>query len=194
VPIQHAVLSLLSDGPAHGYRLKSDFEHAIGPQWGRLNIGHLYQTLDRLAREGHVVSERVPGDSRPDRRVYRLTESGDAELARWLNEPAERATGYRDELFFKLLAASRAGAAAVQGVVHRQRAYQLGQLATLVQLRGAHDDEPLVQLLVDAARLHTEADLALLDLTEDRIEQLATLTAREVTPAGADSSAKSRSA
>jgi len=194
VPIQHAVLALLSDGPAHGYRLKTDFERAIGPQWGRLNIGHLYQTLDRLAREGHVVSERVPGDSRPDRRVYRLTKSGKAELTRWLNEPAERTTGYRDELFFKLLAASRAGAAAIQGVVHRQRAYQLGQLATLVKLRSAHQDEPLVQLLVDAARLHTEADLALLDLAEDRIDQLATPTAGNVTPASADSTAKSRSA
>lgn len=173
MPIQHAVLALLQDGPAHGYHLRGAFEHAIGPQWGRLNIGHLYQTLDRLARDGHVTSERVPGDTRPDRRVYRLTASGRTELDRWLDEPVERSTGYRDELFFKLLAASRTGAAAIEAVVRRQRAYQLGQLATLAELRNAHADEPLVQLLIDAARLHTEADLSLLELAESRSKVLA---------------------
>ena len=31
MPIQHAVLSLLDDGPTHGYELKQRFEAAIGP-------------------------------------------------------------------------------------------------------------------------------------------------------------------
>ena len=34
MPIQHAVLALLSAGPSHGYELKSAFEAAVGPQWG----------------------------------------------------------------------------------------------------------------------------------------------------------------
>jgi hypothetical protein len=52
----------------------------------------------------------------------------------------------------------------VAGVVSRQRSYQLGQLRVLADLRAQHEDEPLVRLLVDAARLHNEADLKLLDL------------------------------
>jgi DNA-binding PadR family transcriptional regulator len=164
MPIQHAVLGLLDDGPSYGYELKAKFEAAIGPQWGRLNIGHLYQTLDRLERDGLVSSERVPVDVRPDRRMFTLSPAGRTELAEWLEQPAERNGGYRDELFFKLLVAARQGAAAVAGVVSRQRAYQLGQLRTLAELRESHSDEPLVQLLIDAARLHNEADLKLLDL------------------------------
>jgi DNA-binding PadR family transcriptional regulator len=173
MPIQHAVLALLDDGPTHGYELKQRFEAAIGPQWGRLNIGHLYQTLDRLSRDGFVTSERVPNDVRPDRRVFALTDAGRGELRSWLEQPAERSGGYRDELFFKLLAASRLGAKSVSAVVSRQRAYQLGQMRTLSDLRRDHADQPLVRLLIDAARLHNEADLRLLDLADEARAALA---------------------
>jgi hypothetical protein len=91
-----------------------------------------------------------------------------------LSQPAERSGGYRDELFFKLLVASRQSAAQVAGVVSRQRAYQLGQLRSLADLRGTHAGEPLVQLLIDAARLHNEADLRLLDLAHAARNRLAT--------------------
>ena len=181
MPIQHAVLGLLDDGPSYGYELKQRFEETIGPQWGRLNIGHLYQTLDRLSRDGLVTSERVAGDVRPDRRVYELNDAGRAELGAWLSEPAVRGSGYRDELFFKLLVAARTGTDAVAGVVSRQRAYQLGQLRTLADLRREHAGHPLVQLLIDAARLHNEADLKLLDLAHDARSALAT-AARDARP------------
>jgi DNA-binding PadR family transcriptional regulator len=177
LPIQHAVLSLLEDGPSYGYQLKQRFEDTIGPQWGRLNIGHLYQTLERLSRDGLVTSERVPGDVRPDRKVFELNDAGRHELARWLEQPAERSGGYRDELFFKLLVASRKGADAVSGVVSRQRAYQLGQLRTLSDLHQDNAAQPLVRLLIDAARLHNQADLGLLDLAFDARRELATAAA-----------------
>jgi DNA-binding PadR family transcriptional regulator len=164
MPIQHAVLGLLEDGPSYGYELKTRFEAAIGPQWGPLNIGHLYQTLDRLERDGLVSSERVPTDTRPDRRVFTLSPAGRDELAEWLAQPAERSGGYRDELFFKLMVAARQGTTAITGVVSRQRAYQLAQLRTLADLRESHANDPLVELLIDAARLHNEAGLKLLDL------------------------------
>jgi Virulence activator alpha C-term len=110
--------------------------------------------------------------SRRNRRVYTLTNAGRAELHSWLAQPAERATGYRDELFFKLLAAVRAGPEQLRTVLTQQRAYQLGQLRTLGDLRTAHADRPLVALLIDAAGLHAEADLRLLDLAEERIAKL----------------------
>ena len=52
MPLQHAVLALLAAKPAHGYELRTSFEEAVGDQWGGMNIGHLYQVLDRLARDG----------------------------------------------------------------------------------------------------------------------------------------------
>jgi DNA-binding PadR family transcriptional regulator len=73
--------------PAHGYELKGSFEEAVGDQWGGLNIGHLYQILDRLARDGLIESERQPQSVKPDRVVHRITPAGRAELERWLSEP-----------------------------------------------------------------------------------------------------------
>ena len=67
MPLHHAVLALLAAKPAHGYELKASFEEAVGEQWGGLNIGHLYQILDRLRRDGLVETERQPQPIKPDR-------------------------------------------------------------------------------------------------------------------------------
>jgi len=85
MPLQHAVLALLAARPAHGYELKTEFEQTVGDQWGGLNIGHLYQVLDRLSRDGLISSERQSQAVKPDRIVHQLTAAGRAELARrWL--------------------------------------------------------------------------------------------------------------
>ena len=39
---------------------QEQLEEAVGDQWGGLNIGHLYQLLDRLGRDGLIESERQP--------------------------------------------------------------------------------------------------------------------------------------
>src|SRR5258705_9622365 len=107
MPIHHAVLSLLSHGPSYGYELKGAFEQAVGPQWGPLNIGHLYQVLERLSRDGMVTSRRVSQDVKPDRVVYAITEAGSAELSSWLGLPSPRTAGFRDDFFLKMMAAAR---------------------------------------------------------------------------------------
>src|SRR5919202_807812 len=116
MPIQHAVLALLAEGPGHGYELKAQFEESVGPQWGDLNIGHLYQVLDRLVRDGLVTRQSVRQEDRPDKVVYQLTEQGRGELERWLSSPLVRQGGYRDDFFLKLLAASRLGGEWVDAV------------------------------------------------------------------------------
>src|SRR5919206_733007 len=97
--LHHALLALLADGDSYGYELKGAFERSVGPQWGALNIGHLYQVLDRLKRDGHVVVVRAePQPRRPDRLIYAITDSGRAELREWLRTPSPPAAGYRDDL------------------------------------------------------------------------------------------------
>ena len=49
---------------------------------GPLNIGHLYQILERLSRDALVSSELHTQSVKPDRVVYSITEAGVAELAR----------------------------------------------------------------------------------------------------------------
>ncbi|MFC0503457.1 PadR family transcriptional regulator [Micromonospora costi] len=164
--IQHAVLALLARGPSYGYELKGEFESAVGPQWGPLNIGHLYQILDRLSRDGLVVAERQPQPVKPDRVVYEITDDGRAELDRWLGAPSPRSGGFRDDFFLKVTAAARSGSAStVRGVLGNQRGHLLRELRNLDGLRRAEKD-PVVVLLLAAASRHVEADLAFVDDAE----------------------------
>lgn len=172
MPIHHAVLALLSEGPSYGYELKSQFEQAIGPQWGGLNIGHLYQILDRLERDGNLTRSHLTQSSRPDRTLYTLTASGRQELRQWASEPCVRA-GFRDELFLKLFAASRLGTQALAQLVTVQRTACLSEIGALTRLRAQHADEPLVELLIDAAIAHTNADLQVVESASTRLAPIA---------------------
>ncbi|GHJ51015.1 PadR family transcriptional regulator [Micromonospora chersina] len=167
--IQHAVLALLARGPSYGYELKGAFEAAVGPQWGTLNIGHLYQILDRLSRDGLVVAERHAQPVKPDRVVYEVTPAGRAELDRWLAEPSPRSGGFRDDFFLKVTAAARSGrAGTVRSVLGNQRAHLMRELRNLDGLRRRADD-PVVRLLLSAAGRHVEADLAFVDDAESAL-------------------------
>jgi DNA-binding PadR family transcriptional regulator len=166
MPLHHAVLALLAGKPAHGYELKASFEEAVGEQWGGLNIGHLYQILDRLRRDGLVETERQPQPIKPDRVIHHLTPAGREELDRWLAAPGARTRGYRDDFFLKLMAAVHSGDdAAVAGVLARQRAHLLRELRGLAEAR-ALDSSPVTGLLITAAELHARADLQLVDAAE----------------------------
>src|SRR5579863_553356 len=161
MPLHHAVLALLAAKPAHGYELKGSFEEAVGDQWGGLNIGHLYQVLDRLSRDGLIESERQAQQVKPDRVVHRLTPAGRAELDRWLSEPAIPARGFRDDFFLKVMAAVRSGdPAPLPAVLSRQRTHLLRQLHALADAR-ATTTEAVESLLITAAELHIRADLGI---------------------------------
>ncbi len=169
MPLHHAVLALLADKPAHGYELKASFEQAVGDQWGGLNIGHLYQILDRLGRDGLIESQRQPQQVKPDRVIHRLTPVGQAELDRWLAEPSVRQRGYRDDFFLKLMAATRTGdRATLDGVLRRQRTHLLKELRALAEARGQQPGSPVTDLLITAAELHVKADLGVIDAVESR--------------------------
>jgi DNA-binding PadR family transcriptional regulator len=166
MPIQHAVLSLLIDGPSYGYELKSAFETAVGPQWGTLNIGHLYQILDRLLRDELVRAERHAQQVKPDRVVYSITDAGRDELAQWLAAPSPRSGGFRDDFFLKVTAAARSGEpATVRRALSAQRAHLLRELRNLDGLR-RDDNDQVVALLLTAAARHVEADLTFVDDAE----------------------------
>jgi DNA-binding PadR family transcriptional regulator len=170
MPLHHAVLALLADKPAHGYELKSSFEQAVGDQWGGLNIGHLYQILDRLGRDKLIESELQPQPAKPDRVVHHLTPAGRAELDRWLSEPSARPRGYRDDFFLKLMAAVQAGdTGTLAGVLRRQRTHLLRELHSLAEAR-RQAPSAVVELLITAAELHTRADLGVVDAAEKNLE------------------------
>jgi len=166
--LQHAVLALLAEGPGHGYELKAAFDKSVGPHRGALNIGHLYQVLDRLLRDGLATSHRVAQDSRPDRTVYEITDAGREELNGWLAQPAPRTSGYRDDFFLKIMAAARTREPEVlRSLITIQRTYLLRELRNLEHSK--READPVVSLLLTAAIRHVGADLAFLDDVDEQL-------------------------
>ena len=73
--VRLAILSLLAEGPKHGYQLMKEMQDRSGGFY-RASAGSIYPTLQQLEDEGLVRAETVNG-----RRVYQLTDEGRAELA-----------------------------------------------------------------------------------------------------------------
>jgi DNA-binding PadR family transcriptional regulator len=168
------ILAMLASSPAHGYELKRELEQHFGAALPPLNTGQIYTSLARLERDGLVDADRVAQDSRPNKRVYRLTPQGQAALEEWVTQPTP-GTRLRDEFFMKLVLAGRAGIADPQVLIERQRGEYLQALRDLDRLLGTANGDWAESLLIEGAALHLEADLKWLALCEER------LTA-EVTP------------
>lgn len=183
VALHHLVLALLRESPRHGYDLKGEFEDLVGPHFGALNIGHLYQLLERLVRDGLAQTHREPQETRPDRLVHTLTDKGRDELDAWLAQPGRAASGYRDEFFLKLAAARRRGdAGLVHTVVENRRGVLLQELRDLAALRATRALTTYDALVTDAAELQVRGQLELLD----RIDAAAPALVAEAVPAPND--------
>src|SRR4051794_32456147 len=164
--MRHPLLALLATGPAHGYELKQALEQQFGSVLPPLNAGQIYTTLSRLQRDGLVDDDAVAQNGRPNKRVYRLTAKGRAELHGWIatSTPAAR---LKDDFFIKLVLARAARIADPLELIDRQRSAYLQALRELDDVAAQADDT--AALLVEGAALHLEADLKWLDLCERRM-------------------------
>jgi DNA-binding PadR family transcriptional regulator len=170
MPVQHAVLALLDGSPRHGYGLKSDFEAAVGPGWGGLNIGNLNKLLSQMARDGLIISKPVPQRG-ADRLVHRITAAGRRELDEWLMQASARPAGYRDDFILKLLAASRRGPDDIRDVCQTEREARMADLAALRELRrGQSAADPVAIMALEIAIIHAQADLKAIDLAEEHAD------------------------
>ncbi|TMB93768.1 MAG: hypothetical protein E6J40_14755 [Chloroflexi bacterium] len=95
-----------------------------------------------------------------------------------MEEPSVRRAGYRDDFSLKLFVASRSDSERVRDVVRVQREALLAELSVLTGLKRNHRDEPLVVLLIEAATLHTSANLKVVDLADSRAEEIAAAAGR----------------
>ena len=97
---KYALLGLLSMAPMSGYDIKQAIEYSIGYFWQE-SYGAIYPNLRALHEDGFVTRSVEPGDGKPDRHVYTITEKGREELRAWISErPAP--LPLRNELLLKL--------------------------------------------------------------------------------------------
>lgn len=101
-PITYGMLGLLALwGPLSGYDLKHLCDHVLAPMWGVVQ-SQIYKELRRMKELGWVEMEREEQESRPDRKVYSITEQGRVALGNWQGQVPE-VFQIRDELLLKVL-------------------------------------------------------------------------------------------
>ena len=168
--VRQSLLAILDQGPCYGYQLRAEFDRRTGSTWP-LNVGQIYNTLERLERDGLV--ERGHADEQGH--VYwAITAAGSTEVAEWLSTPVARSAGARDELAIKLAVATTLPGVDAAGVVRAQRAVSLAKLHELRGLTGssAAQDRPedfAAALVADARIFQAEAEVSWLDHIEQRL-------------------------
>jgi DNA-binding PadR family transcriptional regulator len=111
--IRFALLSALTDGPAHGYEIIQRLEDRTGGRW-KPSPGSVYPTLQLLEETGLVTAGQ-----QDDKRVYTLTDAGqkalDERLAEgtppWMSQNAEGHGALRHAIGQLVMAAKQVGSA-----------------------------------------------------------------------------------
>jgi PadR family transcriptional regulator AphA len=141
-PITYGILGLLAFwGPLSGYDLKRLFDHTLAPMWGAAQ-SQIYKELRRMKELGWVDMEREEQESRPDRKIYSITDQGHAALRKWQAQPPG-VFQLRDDLLLKVLFGSFASPGDLGRnlrtsiVTHEMRLLAYRQNALYIPTRGA---------------------------------------------------------
>ncbi|MEV8273931.1 PadR family transcriptional regulator [Microbacterium sp. NPDC077184] len=162
--VRQSLLAILDQGACYGYQLRAEFDRRTGSTWP-LNVGQIYNTLDRLERDGLVRR----GDADELGHVYwHITETGRIDVRTWLDEPVARTAGTRDALAIKLAVAATLPGVDAADLVRRQRevsARILEELRASHLLDAATDDaEDFARSLIrEAVVFQAEAEVRWLD-------------------------------
>lgn len=98
--LKHALLGILTVKPMTGYELKQFFDSSVQHFWNA-ELSQIYPTLKTLEEQGWVDKSVEVQDSRPNKKIYALTDSGREEFARWVRQPMP-ATDMRDPFMIKV--------------------------------------------------------------------------------------------
>ncbi|WP_331770426.1 PadR family transcriptional regulator (plasmid) [Embleya sp. NBC_00888] len=100
--LRHAVLAALLDGEYSGYQLAKAFDIGVANFWHALPQ-QLYAELARLEKEGLVTGRQVIQETRPNKRLFRVSDAGLAELERFA-AAVSKPSFIRDDLAVKVQA------------------------------------------------------------------------------------------
>jgi DNA-binding PadR family transcriptional regulator len=170
VSVRHSLLAILDQGPCYGYQLRAEFDRRTGSTWP-LNVGQIYNTLDRLERDGLVDKGEIDEHGHV---YWRITDAGTAAVREWLGAPVDRAPATRDELAVKLAVAATLPGVDVDAIIATQRVASVRRLEDLKSATFAREDDDGPEalawsLVVDSMIFAAEAELRWLDHAAQRL-------------------------
>ena len=131
--LKHAVLAALLEGEASGYELSKRFDVSVANFWPA-TPQQIYRELDRLESDGMLDARLVEQTSRPNKRIFTVTDTGEAELQAFI-ESSSRPTAIRDDLLVKVVALDDGNAEAVAAAVNERLEQATAKLGLYGSLR-----------------------------------------------------------
>ena len=83
--LKHGILGLLNYGSMTGYEIDKAFKDSLSYFWNA-QTSQIYRELQTIKKNGWATDEVVVQTSKPDKKVFSITQSGKEELNRWLVE------------------------------------------------------------------------------------------------------------
>jgi len=139
VSFRHFILGLLTQQPMSGYDIKH-FLKSLSWLIGSPSFGSLYPTLHTLLKDGLVTVEVVPRESKPPRKIYSITGTGQQVLKEWINQPAT-ANAPLKAFAMRLVLASNFSSAGLIELVQQRRAQVAAHHAILEQTAKTMEEE-----------------------------------------------------
>lgn len=106
--LRHAVLAALLDEELSGYQLVKAFDLGVANFW-HAQPQQLYAELTRLEKDGLITGREVIQETRPNKRLFSVTDAGLAELDHFTGTAA-KPSFMRDDLVVKVQAADHVDA------------------------------------------------------------------------------------
>ncbi|MBE9158239.1 PadR family transcriptional regulator [Nodosilinea sp. LEGE 06152] len=118
--LSHAILSALTDRPCSGYDLAKQFDGSVGFFW-HASHQQIYRELAKLEQQELVTAEAVAQEGKPDKKIYRVTETGKHQLKAWIAQPS-KCVPTKDDLLVKLFVGHLVPPATIQAILEHERA------------------------------------------------------------------------
>ncbi|MGV9247198.1 PadR family transcriptional regulator [Streptomyces sp. NPDC003710] len=130
--LRHAVLAALLDEELSGYQLAKAFDLGVANFW-HAQPQQLYAELTRLEKDGLIAGREVVQDTRPNKRLFTVTEAGLAELEHFTTTAA-KPTFVRDDLLVKVQATDHIDTATLIGQLTERAAFAKAKIELFTKL------------------------------------------------------------
>ena len=149
--LEHAILGFLNYGPFSGYDLKKAFDQSIYHFWNA-DLSQIYRSLARLNENGWTETQVIEQGSRPDRKVYTITQAGREELLRWLTTPIPQESTHSANLVQVFFAGQLSDEDALN--IFRPAAQQIRQLLSVYEQAPAAFSDQAMQRFPENAEIN----------------------------------------
>lgn len=157
--VRDGVLAILTIGPAYGHQILAEFR-SRAPHRGPINVGQIYATLERLAKQELVDSGGRTDDGLP---LHALTAAGQDAARVWMTRPVSDPLPDWTELLDQLLitrSVDPARAGALAGRYHELWTAEADEveLAAESMTATAHESAERLALLARLAHARSVAE------------------------------------